>query len=333
MQKEKISIIIPVYNVEDRLNAMLESVVHQTWQNIEIILVDDGSCDKCSLLCDQWEKHDCRITVIHQQNSGVSIARNNGFKHSTGEYIIFLDADDEIEYSMLESMMNILKETQSDAVCCGYENIFDSEIIKMGPRDGVLEENEIMKALFAQVGFFTAIWNKLFYRKVLLNERGEFIFFEQGIYVGEDALWLSQVLKNCNKVACTSTPYYKWIRRANSATHGGNSSCIDRKSLSVLNAYEKMIINVKQYDEEVYQLAVKRYMGNTRRLLTAAYKQSDSDIMNQLFKRYRIGIRKYPIKGKYSILFYLKNGLILVLIRIHSPYCLIDVVSGVEKRV
>lgn len=118
-EKPLISVIIPVYNVEKYLVRCVESVVNQTYKNLEIILVDDGSPDNCGQICDQLAKDECRIVVIHQKNMGLSSARNSGIKIAKGEYFTFVDSDDWILSSMVEDLYRIITESSSDMAICG----------------------------------------------------------------------------------------------------------------------------------------------------------------------------------------------------------------------
>ena len=117
----QVSIIVPVYEVEKYIRKCIESIQAQTFSDFELILVDDGSKDASGRICDEYAKKDKRIRVIHKENKGVSAARNDGIKDSMGEYICFIDADDWIEKTMLESCINNIIETDSDAVCHGYK--------------------------------------------------------------------------------------------------------------------------------------------------------------------------------------------------------------------
>ena len=115
---KKISIIVPIYNTKKYIDRVVNCLINQTYHNLEIILVDDGSTDGSSMLCDKYKKKDNRIKVIHQKNSGVSVARNVGLKHATGEYIGFVDSDDYISLNMYETLYNNLINTNSDISVC-----------------------------------------------------------------------------------------------------------------------------------------------------------------------------------------------------------------------
>ena len=121
MDNHLVSIIIPVYKVEEYLDRCVESVVNQTYTNLEIILVDDGSPDRCPQMCDDWAKKDDRIRVVHQQNKGLSGARNTGIREAKGEYVYFLDSDDEITHDCIETLLKPLEIHCFDFVMGDYE--------------------------------------------------------------------------------------------------------------------------------------------------------------------------------------------------------------------
>ena len=248
LKRKKISIIVPVYNIKSILSSTIESIINQTYKNIEIILVDDGSTDGSGDVCDFWETKDSRIKSFHKANEGVSIARNYGFSKSTGEYILFIDGDDEINSGMCEKLLHKLLNEKADMSYCGYENVFSNETIKNVPKESVLKGNDIIDALVSDIVFFTAIWNKLFKRDVLLNEKGDFISFPKGIYVGEDELWLAKVLKNAKNAAAVPEVLYSWKRRENSATKGGRFVKTDEKYLTVLKAHRGVVLEIQDIE-------------------------------------------------------------------------------------
>ena len=308
---ELISVIVPVYNVEAYLRRCIDSIINQSYTNLEIILVDDGSTDNSGLICDEYAKKDNRVKVIHKENRGVSSARNIGFQNSAGEYIIFLDSDDEIKKEMLFDMKNILIETNSDMVCCGYINIFkDKEIVKL-PQSDVLEKKDIFMVLMNDSGFFKSIWNKLFKKDILLNENMEFIKFDEMMHMGEDYLWLCNVLFNCEKVYCIKKPYYLYYRRENGAVYN-NTNRIDEKSVTQVEAYRKIANILKQIDKKIYHIFFKEYLGVIKEKMILAYCSCNDIYLNKLkniavtqIKEYRIcSFRDLLFKCKYYILYF-----------------------------
>ena len=140
--KDLISVIIPIYNVEKYLNKCIDSIINQTYKNLEIILVDDGSPDNCPQICDEYAKKDNRIKVIHKKNGGVSSARNVGLINSTGNYIGFIDPDDYIEPIMYEKLLKVLKESNTLVSMCGFYKIKDNKIIKIDNYDEKIISSE-----------------------------------------------------------------------------------------------------------------------------------------------------------------------------------------------
>lgn len=123
MKEGLVSVIVPVYNVEQFLDACIESIVAQTYQNLEIILVDDASPDRCPEICETWAKRDARIKVIHKQNAGLGMARNTGLDHARGDYVCFVDSDDIVEADMVATCYVAAKVHSADIVCFGYDRL------------------------------------------------------------------------------------------------------------------------------------------------------------------------------------------------------------------
>lgn len=196
MNKEKkVSIIIPVYKVEKYLVRCLNSIISQTYGNLEIILIDDGSPDNCPKICDDFMKKDERIAVIHQNNQGPSSARNNGLKICTGEYIAFFDSDDFINVNVIKRWVELLESTEADLVVGNIEKFYGTkdpdEIIKSRP-DGkkyfVKRSEDLLKEMFLSNCDLCVAWGKL-YRKELLAG----IYFREDVSFGED-MFVSHIL-------------------------------------------------------------------------------------------------------------------------------------------
>ena len=170
MENDLISIIIPVYNVEKYINKCLESVINQTYRNLEIILVDDGSEDKSGKICEEISIKDNRIRVIHKENGGLSDARNIGLDNSNGEYIAFIDSDDFIERDMIEFLYyNINKYDADISICSNY--IFDEEecIDNSTKEIKVYNRLEILKEVLLDEKIRSYAWNKMYKRDLFYN--------------------------------------------------------------------------------------------------------------------------------------------------------------------
>lgn len=330
ISKYKISVIIPIYNICNQLEDALRTVVRQTHENLEIILVDDGSTDGSGELCELWKKKDNRIKCIHQTNAGVSVARNKGLDYSRGEFILFMDGDDEIASDMCEKLLQRLISKKADVSYCGYLNIFPDNVIKRIPVEKIMEGDAIIEELLTVESFFTSVWNKMFKRDVLKNDKGEFIEFQPGIYIGEDLLWLSKVLKNAKKVSSVSESLYYWKRRSNSATLGGekdNQIRIDEKYLSFLKAYREVALSIA--DKNLKKNTYRKYLGSCRDCMLQAYKEKRYGLRDMLVRKV---ISDSKLYGKVD-LFMVKLSLCVLLVIIKAPYTLIEKVQKMKRKV
>lgn len=212
-----VSIIIPVYKVEEYLDRCMESVVNQTYANLEIILVDDGSPDRCPQMCDDWAKRDSRVKVIHQQNKGLSGARNSGIREATGDWLYFLDSDDYLLLECISLMMECVdKHPDVDVVYAGakvtkegYEG-FSFESVNLP--DYSNDREWINRALLLRSILLMTAWNKLARRSFVL-EKG--LFFEEG-YIHEDDIWNFEMAKHVSKIAVCKHDTYMYVIREGS---------------------------------------------------------------------------------------------------------------------
>ena len=214
MNSSLISVIVPVYNVEKYLRRCVDSILTQSYQNLEIILIDDGSTDFSGRICDEYAQKDKRIVVVHKQNGGLSSARNEGLQIATGEYVGFIDSDDCVNPDMYFSMISTLKEFSADICMCGcYIKNDNGSILSVDQfRDHTIYSiSEIIYSIILPLK--TASWNKLFRRNILRNS-----IFPVGKIHGEDLVFLLSVLSD-NTLLC-STEYigYNYIKRENSIT-------------------------------------------------------------------------------------------------------------------
>ena len=164
--QELISIIIPLHNVEKYLNKCIQSVVNQTYENLDIILIDDGSTDRCPQICDEWAEKDLRIRTIHKTYGGVADARNVGLSAANGEYIGFVDSDDYVENTMFEHLYKVLKETNADISICDFQKITENgEIIPIESdikREVITGTDALEKITKSGDWYYIILWNKLY---------------------------------------------------------------------------------------------------------------------------------------------------------------------------
>lgn len=225
-----ISVIVPVYKVEAYLDKCVQSIADQTYRNLEIILVDDGSPDRCGEICDAWAAKDSRIKVIHKNNGGLSDARNAGMAVATGEYIAFVDSDDWIEEEMYQRLHEAMITTDSDIASCGAKRVWPdgrpSREVQSVNSYRVLDKEPSMEALVTANGLIQTVWNKLYKKSVT-----ECVLFPTGL-IHEDEFWTWQVITRARRIVMLKESYYNYLQRDSSIMGAGFSE----KSFLVVQA-------------------------------------------------------------------------------------------------
>ena len=220
-----ISVIVPIYNVEDYLNRCVDSIINQTYKNLEIILVDDGSPDNCPQMCDDYAKKDSRIRVVHKENGGLSDARNAGMKVATGEYVSFIDSDDYISLDFYETLLETIVDNDSDIVECGVVKFYEDNNFDEYNDDLKVTNYETVDALDGLIienPFKQHVWNKLYKSSVALD-----IPYAVG-KLNEDEFWTYQVFGKAKKVTrINKTMYYYFQRNGSIMGNGYNIRRLD----------------------------------------------------------------------------------------------------------
>lgn len=209
MHHPLISIIVPVYKVEPYLRRCLDSIVNQTYTNLEVILVDDGSPDGCPQICDEYTAKDKRIEVIHKENGGLSDARNVGTLKASGDYLYYLDSDDKLPLNAIESMIAILREHPNTEIIIGKTHCPQNKALyseQLFNSTRIFESNKDIRTHFFSLENRLPVnaWNKLISRKFLLDKN---LFFKKGI-IHEDELWIFFVIQNLNTAICLNQVTY-----------------------------------------------------------------------------------------------------------------------------
>ncbi len=242
----EISIIVPVYNVEKYLDKCVNSILGQTFQDFELILVDDGSPDNCGKICDRYADIDKRLTVIHQENGGLSAARNAGIEVAKSRYIGFVDSDDYIAKDMYEVLYrNILKEKADLSVCGIYDVYENREPIIKDPQYLILDKVKMIKLILeAKIVSVHAV-NKLYKKELFENVR-----YPEGM-ITEDAAIILSLLEKTEKVVVDTRQKYYYYHRENSIS----SMKFSEKDLDTINVWEKNEIYIlSNYPELSYQV-------------------------------------------------------------------------------
>lgn len=234
-----ISVIVPVYKVESYLDRCVASIVNQTYSNLEIILVDDGSPDNCGVMCDAWAAKDPRIKVIHKENGGLSDARNAGMAIATGKYIAFVDSDDYLAPEMSRQLFEHMVADKSDIATCGVEMVFeDGSPSRMLTKSGccALNTAEAMASVIAEDWLKQPVWCKL-YKTELIRD----ILFPVGKY-HEDVFWTYRAVAVAQKVSILDTPCYFYTQRSGSIMGSGYSL----KRLDAIEAKQHRLEFIKE---------------------------------------------------------------------------------------
>ena len=204
--KKKVSVIVPIYNVEKYLKCCVDSIINQTYKNLEIILVDDGSTDNSPKICDEYKNIDDRIVVIHKKNGGVSSARNDGIKKAKGIYISFVDSDDWIDENYISDLYNSSLNNNTDIVCCGYKRVYEnkSEIININRFNEIIDNTELVNNILNVQTGFGFCHMKLIKKELIGN-----VHFSEKLVVGEDALFIIQI-SNKATASFVNKPLYNY---------------------------------------------------------------------------------------------------------------------------
>lgn len=271
-----LSVVVPVYNVEKYLDRCIRSIVGQTYRNLEIILVDDGATDSCGKICDDWEKKDFRIKVLHKKNGGLVSARKAGLNLASGDYIAYVDGDDWIEKDMYECLMGLILRDQSDLVTSGlirdYGNhsVVENEKVPAGKyTDESL--NSLLYHVINTNHFFESqinmhITNKVFRKDILLRYQ---MNIPDEAKIGEDADVTYPYIFECKSMSVSGRCFYHYVMRGDSimgnASHARSSEIMRSIFSEYINKNENRIKNIK---EQLYQVMVFfSYMSETDNIL------------------------------------------------------------------
>lgn len=240
MQNKLISVIVPVYKVEKYLNRCIDSIIKQTYHNLEIILVDDGSPDNSGKICDEYAKKDKRIKVIHKPNGGLSDARNYALEIAEGEYIGFVDSDDYIKEDMFQTLYDLCEENKADiSIVSFYEMIEDKVIaVRNSGELQIMDKIEAIKELLIDTKIQSYAWNKLFRKELFVGTR-----FPTGKNF-EDIATTLILFEKCNKIVRLEEPKYCYVRR--------NDSIVGIRNYKTYHDYMEVIWDKYLYLKDKY---------------------------------------------------------------------------------
>lgn len=310
MNEDLISIVVPIYNVEKYLERCIESILLQTYTNIEIILVDDGSPDNCGKICDDYKIKDKRIKVIHKNNGGLSTARNAGIDIARGTYICFIDSDDWISNKFVEYLHKIIKQYCADiavAQTLDVSNEKNISIPNIEEKIGIYSNQNIIENLYnKEIGFPPSVQNKMYKTEIFKKVR-----FKNGI-INEDEEILIKLLLESSKIVVSNKIMYYYFLSENSIMR----KKFNVKRLDILNALEERmdILNKTKYKDTLKQTELRYCLE-----LANIYIQIvNSDIKekklylkkivekNRIIKKKLIDNKYYTTKNRFKIFLYYK---------------------------
>ena len=259
MEKEKvqndiidklISIIIPVYKVEAYIDRCIKSVIQQTYRNIEIILVDDGSPDKCGSICEYYSQRDKRILVFHKTNAGLSDARNYGIEKANGEYIVFIDSDDYVDADYIAYLYNLILKYKTRMSICQHRTLYDNGSIKdqNTETDEVLDTNICLERMLYHDRIDTAAWAKMYHRDLFRK-----VLYPKG-RIFEDIGTTYALMLQCRKIAVGYASKYNYVFHNNSIVNGQFTI----KKLDMIDMTDKMASDVIEIFPALENAVIRR---------------------------------------------------------------------------
>lgn len=318
----KVSIIIPIYNVEQYVHRCIDSIINQTLQDIEIILVDDKSPDKCPQICDNYAKKDKRIIVIHKnKNEGLGMARNSGIKVATGEFIAFVDSDDFVDQNMYEDLYNHAKAQKCDTVFCSLTFLKNNHKtnFKEVEKETIFEAKDIHRFLLDMVGpmpsfksdvkYIVSVCKAIYSREIVYQQK--LLFCSEKISASEDMIFHIDYLYKAQKICFVPKYYYFYRQNNNSITHTYTNEKIQRLKSFLIDISNKLSL---LYPEEDYKIRVYRKYLLYLRLILQIHIKMNPNIINCLKaienecseQFYQSFLKEYPYKSlpfKHKIFF------------------------------
>ncbi len=311
-----ISVIIPIYNSEKYLTKSIESVINQSYSNLEIILINDGSTDNSISLCQKYMTRDKRVVFIDKANEGVSKSRNLGIDISHGQYLMFIDSDDYIDKNYIQDMFNYLEEKEFDAVISGANLVNDKGIIisenLYSKNNKQIYFDEIIEDIINTI-YFCPCWKTLVSKDLIIDNN---IKFNSNLKYGEDFMFSFNILKNANKIGYLSNRGYNYVQVSTSATHSWDYKSISKYCIDNSYIFKELLPYVGDKEYLIYNriytkfnLSMMRYsaFNNYRDFEKIANDTINLiNIDNDFLEKVDISKIKYEQKFKIVLLLLLK---------------------------
>lgn len=276
-----ISVVVPIFNVEKYLRKCIDSIIKQTYKNIEIILVDDGSPDNCGEICDEYARSDERIKVIHKKNGGLSDARNTGIDIAKGMYITFIDSDDYVEEDYIMYLYRLIKKYSTDiSISSYYIKDYNGKKVDLGSKyqEKVLEKTECISRMLCENGFAVSAWAKMYKLELFQNVR-----YPVG-KLCEDNGTTYKLIEKCNLIAYGNQSKYVYIKREDSIMN----SRFSKRKLDLIELTDKMAEDLYPKYPQLQDVIIKRKIQSRfsiiRQILFSEYDKESIKIAKNLRK-------------------------------------------------
>lgn len=291
MKIDLISIIIPIYNVEQYLNQCMDSVLNQTYKNIEILLINDGSTDYSGEICEKYAKKDRRVRVIHNKNQGVSISRNIGIKEAKGSYITFVDSDDFVSEVYIETLYHLIVNNHADISIIGNDEQLGSKIKKANRKlRKILNPEETIGKILEEKYLSAVCWGKMYKRDLFKNDK---MRFDQAMKIGEDLKFMLPIIDNCKKISVDTTQYlyhYRLNEQSITQQKGKKDLWLQEILLS-----EQIIKWIRKEHPSIVHRAIQRYVRANITFLVKMIKEK-SDSLEEEIKQVQNNINDYKFQ-------------------------------------
>lgn len=312
--KPVVSIIIPAYNASSYINECITSIINQSFTNWELIIIDDGSNDGTSAICDDYAIQDKRIKAIHSCNSGVSISRNIGIDNANGMYVIFVDADDVLPKDSIKDRISCIQNSQMAIM--GFKVFDDTGELESMPKCSCKEWNQLEAlnniAISKTLGYQGYLWNKIYVLNIIKSNE---IYFDEHIAYNEDRLFNIEYLLHCSNIALDDKVVYFYRKNKDSAM-GQLYKLSDNRILQVMSefkAFDQILTNIEHIDSNLYYDVMCSAFYRARFFLITINKKSAEKLYKAMleqmkdygFNLIKSDFSKIPLKRKIRILFYI----------------------------
>lgn len=302
-----VSIIVPIYKVEKYLSKCLDSIASQTYTNIQVILVNDGSPDGCQIICEDYCRNDSRFFLICKENGGLASARNAALSKAEGDFVVCVDSDDWIEPNMVEVLLRNMVENNADMSVCSFfeDHVGGVKNDSFSKKIELLSQEEAVMRLITPGKFYGFAWNKM-YKKTLLGMQR----YDESIFKGEDSPFSLEYVLKCHKIVVQDIPLYHY--RIDSVSI--SRSAFNEGKMTVLNSYQKMIDSLKEHgfpkviiDMQKTQYAGKLLSLRTNVILSDKLKfLKQLEIIDEQMKMYeKLYLRSNFVDSKHKIAYFL----------------------------